>query len=295
MEDLSSREVWSFLPGEKKSKKVRGGAARAIPKEGKNGNYVANYRELARKVAELQFLNPEFILLFRGQGKDYPTTRKQSSIKPSIFRPKKGKLAAPGSEEIDRRYAKLRDSEQSLLRKWKHQKLRNLERLQRHRVLRWAILQHYEICGTPLLDVTHSLRIAASFATQLTTTQSGSESYLMVLAIPQLSGAVTVSADAELQALRLSSICPPEAERPHLQEGYLLGEYPDLADPDQKSYVPHFEVDFGRRLLAKFRIHPNSFWKGSDAFPAIAMEALLPSNDDPVEKVLATLRETKLT
>jgi hypothetical protein len=112
----------------------------------------------------------------------------------------------------------------------------------------------------------------------------------MVLAIPQLSGAVTVTAEAELQAIRLSSICPPEAARPHLQEGYLLGEYPDLADPEQKGRVPHYEVDFGRRLLAKFRLHPQTFWGTDPAFPQIMEEALLPQTDDPVEDALAPLR-----
>ena len=40
------------------------------------------------------------------------------------------------------------------------------DRLRRQRILRWSILQHYEICDTPLLDVTQSIRIAASFASR---------------------------------------------------------------------------------------------------------------------------------
>jgi hypothetical protein len=245
---------------------------------------------VARKIAELQFRNPEFVLLFRGQAKDYPTTKAQSSIKPSIFRSIEDRIAAPGFDEILARYNILVRAENELLRVWKAQKLGNLRRLQRHRVLRWTILQHYDVCGTPLLDVTHSLRISASFATKDAIKSGLREAFVMVLAIPQLSGAVTVTAEAELQAIRLSSICPPEAARPHLQEGYLLGEYPDLADPDQKSRVPHYEVDFGRRLLAKFRLHPQKFWENDAAFPQIKEEALLPQVNDPVEDALAPLR-----
>ncbi len=39
-------------------------------------------------------------------------------------------------------------------------------------MLRWAILQHYEVCRTPLLDVTQS--IAASFASMV----NGDERYV---------------------------------------------------------------------------------------------------------------------
>lgn len=291
METLSSRKIWTFLPGGPPSSRiVQGGTPRGIPKAGENGHFVSNYRELARKIAELQFRNPEFVLLFRGQARDYPTTKAQSSIKPSIFRPINEQKVAPGFDEVRSRYETLVLAERELLLVWKDHKLGNLRRLQRHRVLRWAILQHYEVCGTPLLDVTHSLRISASFATKDAIKRGLQDAFVMVLAIPQLSGAVTVTAEAELQALRLSSICPPEAARPHLQEGYLLGEYPDLADPDQKSRVPHYEVDFGRRLLAKFRLHPQTFWEKDGAFPQVMEEALLPQTDDPVEDALAPIR-----
>ena len=43
--------------------------------------------------------------------------------------------------------------------------------------------------------------------------------------------------------IRLASVCPPEAVRPHIQEGYLLGEYPEIADYEQKALYPHYEID----------------------------------------------------
>jgi hypothetical protein len=80
----------------------------------------------------------------------------------------------------------------------------------------WAILQHYEVCDTPLLDVTNSLRVAASFATN---NPAAEGPVLYVLGVPSLSGSITASSEQGLQIIRLSSICPPEARRPYFQEG----------------------------------------------------------------------------
>jgi hypothetical protein len=52
------------------------------------------------------------------------------------------------------------------------------------------MLQHYEVCPTPLLDVTHSLRVAASFATEDAT---DNHAVLYVIAVPQISGAITAT------------------------------------------------------------------------------------------------------
>ena len=60
------------------------------------------------------------------------------------------------------------------------------------------------------------------------------QAFLFVIGVPNLSGAITASAEAGLQIIRLSSVCPPTALRPHIQEGYLLGEYPDMVNYDQK-------------------------------------------------------------
>ena len=159
--------------------------------------------------------------------------------------------------------------------------------MQRHRILRWAILQHYEVCPTPLLDVTHSLRIAASFASLVPGKKAklAKEAYVYALGVPNLSGAITASTEAGLQILRLSSVCPPQAVRPHIQEGYLLGEYPEIAGYRDKARYQPYEVDFGLRLVAKFVFEPASFWKDRN-FPRVLQSALYPSaNDDPLFKL----------
>ena len=37
--------------------------------------------------------------------------------------------------------------------------------------VRWALLQHYNICDTPLVDITQSLHVASSFALQKETNE----------------------------------------------------------------------------------------------------------------------------
>ena len=52
---------------------------------------------------------------------------------------------------------------------------------------------------------------------------------------------------------------------------------------DQKQYYAPYEIDFGRRLVARFRFDPRAFWKEGSAFPRVSKEALYPSPaDDPL-------------
>lgn len=249
------------------------------------GHKVQSYLELATKIAELQFMNRDHVLMFRGQAADHRNTKNKTSLKPSLFRPKtKGN---PSSDTLIDRFARLARAEQLLMREYRAARLTGIERLSRHRLLRWSVLQHYEVCGTPLLDVTHSLRVAASFACETAT----DEAFVFVLGVPNLSGAVTASAEAGLQIVRLSSVCPPTALRPHIQEGYLLGEYPELAGFDQKEHYHHYEIDFGRRLVGKFRFNPQRFWK-NDHFPQLSRQALYPpASADPLHKFADMLRQ----
>jgi len=62
----------------------------------------------------------------------------------------------------------------------------------------WAILQHYGVCDTPLVDLTHSLRVAASFA-HLEFLKAKSKNkrrkygYVMALAMPYPVGSISYS------------------------------------------------------------------------------------------------------
>jgi hypothetical protein len=232
---------------------------------------VPNYWTLAKKVAALQFYNRDFVLLFRGQAADYRNKQGNTSIKPSLLRGN-SPIDLPTNASLAARFSKLERAEKALVAEYDQAGFAGLKRLQRQRILRWAILQHYQVCDTPLLDVTQSLRIAASFASEKTTEQG----YVLVIGVPNVSGAITASAEAGLQIVRLASVCPPTAVRPHIQEGYVVGEYPDFSTVEQKKHYTHFEMDFGRRLIAKFTFEPNPFWTKSGSFPKVPLRALYP-------------------
>ena len=288
METIGRQVLWTFYDDSETAQRVQDRDFR-----GGEGHRVRSFLELATKVAELQFLNRDHVLLFRGQKNDHRNFTKNTTLKPSLFRPVRGTKNNPSPDVLMRRFQTLRLAEQKLVQRYASAGLMGHTRLQRHRILRWSILQHYEVCATPLLDVTHSLRIAASFAS-LDATR---EVFFYVLGVPNLSGAITASAESELQIVRLSSVCPPSAIRPHIQEGYLLGEYPEMVDYDQKALYDHYEVDFGRRLVAKFRFTPKDFWKKSGSFPRVDKDALYPSpKDDPLCKLaLAVQKELPAT
>lgn len=272
METIGEQQVWSFVGNgpivPANCTEIRKAAACEV----------TSYLDLATKVAELQFRNRDYVLLYRGQRADHRNRSGNTSVKPSLLRAPDGLNPLP--DTLQTRYKRLEYAEARLGVAYADAGFIGRERLERQQVLRWSILQHYEVCATPLLDVTHSLRIAASFASD----GADEYAYVFVLGVPNLSGAITASAEAGVQVIRLSSVCPPAALRPHIQEGYLLGEYPELVDYDQKKRYAHYELDFGRRLIAKFRFRPSTFWT-NPAFPKVERSALYPDGDDPLLKI----------
>lgn len=278
MDMIGEQKLWSFVGDELAARPVSCLKIRRNP-----APRVTSFMELARRVAELQFMNRDYVLLFRGQDADFKTSKNSTSLKPTLFR-----LAHPYIDHagiLHERFEKLRLAESRLVARYRGNQI-EADRLRRQRILRWSILQHYEVCPTPLLDVTHSLRIAASFASG----HAADEAFVFVLGVPYLSGAVTASAEAGLQIVRLASVCPPTAMRPHIQEGYLLGEYPEMAGFDQKQNYPLFEIDFGRRLVAKFRFNPREFWK-HDTFPMVERAALYPDQNDPLFDLTQSIKQ----
>ena len=272
METIGQSALFSYLGTSPHAISVRNTQVRKD-----RGHPVRSYLELATKIAELQFRNRNHVLMFRGQGRDYRNEQKNTSLKASLFRGV-AKNRNPDEATLARRYDTLQRAEDLLVENYT---FLGRERVLRYRIIRWAILQHYEVCATPLIDVTHSLRIAASFASA----GDGDEAFVFVIGVPNVSGAITESAEAGIQIVRLSSVCPPAAVRPHVQEGYLLGEYPEMTAFAQKQLYPHYEVDFGRRLVAKFRFNPRRFWK-KGAFPKVDDKALYPtSRSDPFARV----------
>lgn len=283
MNEVTENKVWGyFQTSQKKAALLK----KATDARSAAGHRVKSYRELATKIAELQFMNRDMVLMFRGQNGDYHNTRRNTTLKATLFRSEKGQTTPPSAGILMNRFDQLQQAEEQLVRRYRTGQFIGLERLQRYRILRWAILQHYEVCPTPLLDVTHSLRIAASFATMGAKTKA----YLYVLGVPNLAGAITASAEAGLQIIRLSSVCPPSALRPHFQEGYLLGEYPELLSFNDKQLLDHYEVDFGRRLVAKFVFDPAKFWSDPNFTPASNVALYPTPGEDPLLDVASAIK-----
>lgn len=280
METIGSKMLWSFLPG-----KPQGRVCKCTELRKVDPVDVHSFLELATKIAELQFRNRDYVLLFRGQARAHTNFQHNTSLKPSLFRDASGRN--PSADTLIQRFRTLYEAERILVETYTQREFAGDIWVKRHQIVRWAILQHYEVCPTPLLDVTQSLRIAASFATN----EDSNEAFVFAVGLPNLSGAITASAEAGIQIVRLSSVCPPSALRPHIQEGYLLGEYPQMAGYEQKELYRHYEIDFGLRLIGKFRFNPQTFWKADD-FPMVSKLALYPSRiDDPLCEMAAQIKD----
>ena len=222
-----------------------------------DGHLVRSYSELISKLAQLAFNNPDFVLLMRGQSREHMEDSK-TTLFPTIYRrPSHGPDFY--SSELEDRYALLKRNEERL-----YHILRSTaywDRVGRSDIARWAILQHYEVCPTPLLDVTQSALVACSFAFLGNQTANANHFFLYVLGVPQINGSITVSPNHSLQVVRLSSVCPPETLRPYFQEGYLIGNYPNVDTLDEKMRYDRSEMDCAKRLIAKFKISKSpEFW-----------------------------------
>jgi len=236
-----------------------------------NGHVVRSYVELLRKVAALGYHNVRFKLLFRGQGQDYKLNIRAGSgvhscLYPSILRPRPGQRR---QQALDDAFARLAAAERLLTERIPDRAVRE------HQLVRWALLQHYQVCPTPLLDVTSSLQTALSFAVQ-----DRAKGFLFVLAVPQPSGPVSVSIESMTQLIDLCQACPPEALRPHFQSAMLIGDYPTIAAREntqgRRGLIGN---NFSCRLLAKFRLVECPTWK-AQGFISTATRILFPDQDD---------------
>ena len=235
----------------------------------RHGILVKNYPDLINKIAALAFNNPQFLLFFRGQKADFQNGY-STTILPAIFRQSR--------DDLKKKYDSLKDAEDQLIN---HYHFAGSKGIRVHGILRWAILQHYQIVPTPLLDVTYSPRVACSFSG---INESTVPTYLYVLGLPQISGSISVSSEHGIQNIRLLSVCPPDSLRPHYQEGHLIGDYPTLGYFEKMEHDLH-EVDFNRRLICKFRLQ-----QGGD-FQTISEEFLFPDKDhDCVSKMAEEIK-----
>ena len=242
---------------------------------------VSGFNDLMRKVAELSYLNRDNLLFFRGQAEDFRNKAGASSLYPSIYR---RNVLVKGRLEYE--FILLKELSALLVEETRKVDRKSADEIRRRQYIQWSLLQHYGVHETPLLDITQSLRVACSFAQSR---PEPAEVFVYVLGLPYLPNGISINSEQEIVNIRLLSACPALAMRPYFQEGFLVGT-PDLTD----NYDDKNELDFNRRLVAKFRI-PNSsgFWKGGPQ--RVPEELLFPGDDeDPMLRVCSSLREAAL-
>lgn len=226
---------------------------------------VNSFRSLVEHVARLAYANPDELLFFRGQDKDYQSKSGGTTLYPAIYRG--DSLAA---RELRYRFELLDQAARLLVERFKAAGVEGHRDLRIKRYIQWSILQHYEVVATPLLDLTQSLRVACSFAQMRS---SDSNCHVFVLGMPYLTNRISINSEHDVVNIRLLSICPPAALRPYFQEGFLAGTADVTTEFESKT-----ELDFRNRMIAKFAI-PNTkaFW--GTGFDQIPERALYPRND----------------
>ena len=256
---------------------------------------VATFAELIERIATLSFLNPHVNLFYRGQKNNYakdnsPGVNVTTSLLPSVYR------QPTGSGENDEMLRKKKYFKEVLPERTKKLKgwLRKLGNKHKRAGFGrgpykdveifseslWAILQHYE-CPTPLLDVTGSLHVACSFATyDYEQEDARKEGFVYVLGLPSITSHVSYLAYDGIVMVKLQAACPPEAKRPHYQQGYLVGSLPH--SPKPHTYGAR---DLALRLVAKFHIKDAvRFWQ-PDGLTALPKKLMMPENDTIAAKV----------
>jgi uncharacterized protein YutE (UPF0331/DUF86 family) len=226
---------------------------------------VSSFRELMNLVSQLSYLNKDYLLFYPGQSSDFLNKNGSSTLYPSIYRGDR-----LSQDELRLRFRLLTSASRRLCQTLQEENIQGWQDVKRRKYIQWSILQHYEVCQTPLLDLTHSLRVACSFALL---TAEKADPCVYVFGLPYITNRISINSEHDIVNVRLLSICPPDALRPYYQEGYLAGTDEITLDYESKD-----ELDFNNRLIAKFCISQNkSFWgKGFDLVPE---SVLFPKND----------------
>lgn len=244
-----------------------------------DGFVVKSFRDLVDEVADVTLNNKKYEMYYRGQVEDvknnkslyYKDRTKKSTVYPTICRPDKKIDGSPKysirKSEIKKRYEDL--SKLISLCPWKNYQLE----------FYYALFQHYNIFPTPLIDITQSLRVAATFALR-----KSKKGFIYVFGLPYPNQSISYYLDLGIVLVKLQNVVLPTAKRPRYQEGYLVGNYPSKPTKTNAD-------DLANRMIAKFQLDNShgKFW--DDFFQPMPEEVLYPS-DDHVEMQLKKVKST---
>ena len=214
------------------------------------GTPVSGYFDLQRKVAMVASHNPRYFLLYRGQRTDHRWPYRKtphSSLFASIYRPE-----VPGHPLLGKSSARRWDALDLIVEIVRTYRSRSFTNVRAYREAVWALIQHYEIALTPLLDLTTSLRVATAFAFFPEYEAVGDDTFLYVFGLPNPYAGMSFCSDDHLSVVRLQSVVPGEVLRPHLQQAYLSGHFPESRQKNR-------HVNASGRLLAKFVLRRGPF------------------------------------
>ena len=245
------------------------------------GYRVTTFRQVMDEVANVTISNKNYEMFYRGQTHDYKNNqaayfkdrKAKSTIYPSICRPEK-------KDNGSLKYS----IKKSLIVK-RYEDLNNMIDLVRgnhgsyFKEHYYSLFQHYDILPTPLIDITQSLRVAATFALRKSTT-----GYLYVFGLPYPNQSISFFIDLEIVLIKLQNVVQVNAIRPRYQEGFLVGKYPIMPTKTNGD-------DLANRMVAKFLVDNThgDFW--DTYFQPIPDEVLYPKDD----KVEEELKKAKIT
>src|SRR4030042_5776915 len=176
---INKRQEWEFYSGSVSKVRIS------------EGYPILNFRSLVNQISDVTLWNREFEMFYRGQQKDYKDKNGKTVIYPRICRPEKhpngGYRKRILPKTIKDRYCRLYDFINSTSKKD-----RFLDEYY------FALIQHYELMPTPLIDITQSLRVAATFALRNST--SG---YLYVFGMPYPNGSISHFIDQRIVLVKL--------------------------------------------------------------------------------------------
>jgi hypothetical protein len=235
-----------------------------------DGYSVKSYRDLVELTAQVAIWNKQYDIFFRGQTQDYKNENDKSDIYPAICRPNRKMDGAYKASIKTITIEKRLDVLHSFINYLSESERRPF-RIRRSKTFienDYALIQHYGILPTPMIDITQSLRVAATFA--LRDSKTG---YLYVFGLPYPHGSISYLVDNHIALVKLHNSCPPSARRPRYQEGFLVGRYP---------FSPYKAIgdNLAIRMLAKFYLDNSdeNFWDG--LFNPLPKQLLFPEEDE---------------
>jgi hypothetical protein len=245
------------------------------------GYEIKTFRDLIKEVALVTINNRTFEMFYRGQSQDYLNNqgiiykdrKPKSTVLPSICRPE---LKKDGKPKYSIRKQLIKERYETLYELIEYININQKGRYRDEYLM--SLFQHYEILPTPLIDITQSLRVAATFALK-----KNNKGYIYVFGLPYPNQSISYYSDLGIILMKLQNIINIDALRPRYQEGYLVGKFPFN---NQKTEYD----DLANRMVAKFYIDNsnNTFW--DKHFLPMPDDVLYPKND-PMEKFLNDLKK----